>query len=360
MNAPIPIIPAPTPDQPNPLRRFSLLDSADELKRLAQEQTPLLGDVCLKGQTTVWYAKPNTGKTLICLSELPAAVIEGRLNGSDTYYVAADDNPSGVLEKIELLKPYGIHVLAPGFKGFEAKELPRFLQEMIDQDKARNSFIIMDTLKKAVSLMDKRESSGFADFARRFVMKGGTFLGLAHTNKRSDKDGRPIFAGTSDILDDFDCAYTIAEVAGRSNGIERVVQFECIKSRGNVAQQVAYAYSVEPTLTYIARVESVHVIENVELSKLKAEAQAEKDSSLIAIVEECICEGFDAKMELAREVAIRTKIGRHAISALIDRYCGEDPLMHRWTFDTGARNRRGYRLIGTPKDGPVILPGAVF
>lgn len=110
MNSSISIATALPPERPNPLRRFSLLDSADELKRLAQEQTPLLGDVCLKGQTTVWYAKPNTGKTLICMSELPAAVIEGRLRGSDAYYVAADDNPAGVLEKIELLKPYGVHV----------------------------------------------------------------------------------------------------------------------------------------------------------------------------------------------------------------------------------------------------------
>src|SRR6476659_5769009 len=110
---------------PHPLRRFSLLNSADELRRLAQEQTPLLGNVCLKGQTTVWYAKPNTGKTLICMSELPAAVQQGRLRGEDVYYVAADDNPAGVLEKIDELQPYGIHVLAPGFLEFDPRHLTK-------------------------------------------------------------------------------------------------------------------------------------------------------------------------------------------------------------------------------------------
>ena len=153
------------------------------------------------------------------MSELPSAVLEGRLRGEDAFYVAADDNPAGVLEKIEWLGPYGVHVLAPGFLDFDPKHLTKLLQEMIDQDKARNAFVILDTLKKAVSLMDKREASGFADFARRFVMRGGTFLGLAHTNKRTDKDGRPIFAGTSDILDDFDCAYTIMEVGESLIGI---------------------------------------------------------------------------------------------------------------------------------------------
>jgi hypothetical protein len=280
------------------------------------------------------------------MSELPTAVLQGRLRGEDTFYVAADDNPAGVLEKIELLKRYGVHVLAPGFRDFDPKHLTQLLQEMIDQDKAKDAFVILDTLKKAVSLMDKRESSGFADFARRFVMRGGTFLGLAHTNKRTDKDGRPIFAGTSDILDDFDCAYTIMEVGNRSGGTERVVQFDCIKSRGNVAQQVAYAYSPEPSLSYAARVESVHELEEGALSTVWAESQAEKDADLIDVVEACIAEGSKSKMELTKEVALQTRVGRHQIAALIDRYTGADPSVHRWTFDLLGHGKRGYRLHG--------------
>ena len=105
---------------------------------------------------------------------------------------------------------------------------------MIADGSARGSFVILDTLKKFVSLMDKKQSSGFADIARRFVLKGGTLLGLAHTNKRDGPDGRPIYAGTSDILDDFDCGYMISEVSQPSGSAVRVVQFENLKRRGNV------------------------------------------------------------------------------------------------------------------------------
>jgi hypothetical protein len=334
----------------HPLRRYSLLNAADEVRKLAQEQTPLLGNVCLRGQTTVWYAKPNTGKTLICMHELPAAVIEGRLAGEDTYYIAADDNPAGLFEKIELLQPYGIHVLAPGFQDFDARNLASLLLDMAHEDKAKNSFVIMDTLKKAVSLMDKRLSSNFAEFARRFVMRGGTFLGLAHTNKKTNKDGTPIFAGTSDILDDFDCGYTIMEVGGRAAGSERVVQFNCIKSRGNAAQQVSYAYSVEPSLPYAARVESVHLVDSSELAAVSAQAQAEKDKYLIEVIEACMAESPKGKMELTKEVAVQTRVGRNTIAQIIDRYSGDDPEVHRWTFDTYGHGKRGYRLIGQQED----------
>jgi hypothetical protein len=192
-------------------------------------------------------------------------------------------------------------------------------------------------------------------------MRGGSFLGLAHTNKRSDKDGKPIFGGTSDILDDFDCAYTIVEVANRSSGTERVVQFDCIKSRGNVAQQVAYSYSIEPTLPYAARVESVHVVDGTELANIRAQKQIEQDRELISVIEACIRDGPPkTKTELQKEVAIQTRTGRHTIGTLLDKYTGEDPDKHRWYFDVGARGARGYRLIGTPVNGPIIDPGDTF
>jgi hypothetical protein len=330
------------------LRPYSLRDSAEELQELVQQQTPLLGNICLKGQASVWYAKPNTGKTLICIASVIQAVDEGRLWGAGTYYIDADDTAAGAVEKIQLLKPWGAHVLVPGFKGFDAKKLGSLLIEMAHSGTAHNRFVILDTLKKSVSLMDKGESSRFAELVRQFIMAGGTFLGLAHTNKRTDKDGRPIYAGTSDVLDDFDCGYTIMEVAHPTAG-ERVVQFDCIKSRGDVAQQVAYAYKDGGSVPYAEKVQSVRLLDESELATRQRDSEIERDAQLIAVIEDAIRDGQGTgKMELAKEVAVRTKIGRHTIGAIIDRYAGSDPAVHRWNFDVSERGRRGYTLVEKP------------
>ena len=92
-----------------------------------------------------------------------------------------------MLEKVSILAEKGVHVLAPGFQGFEARQLLKLLEEMIDDGSARGCFVILDTMKKFVSLMDKKQSSGFADIARRFVLKGGTLGPRAHQQGRTER-----------------------------------------------------------------------------------------------------------------------------------------------------------------------------
>lgn len=340
---PLPIAPA--------LARYSVTNSAGELERIAQEQTPLLGSICLKNQATVIYAKPNVGKTLITLHLLKQAIDQQRTIGSDCYYIAADDTPAGVLEKIGILHPYGAKILTPGLKGFEAKQLPAHLEIMIQDGTAVGKLIILDTLKKFADLMSKRDSSGFAELARRFVMKGGTIVGLAHTNKRTDKDGKPIFAGTSDILDDFDCGYTMVELPQRSNATEKVVQFDCIKSRGDVTPQVAYGYGIQQGLTYADRLESVHEKDADELGSIHASADSLKFEAVLDAIEDRIRQdGAKGKMAIARDVGKLMRVGRQTICDLIDKYEGEDPSRHRWTSRLVGHGRRQYRLLNDDDD----------
>lgn len=350
----------PKPDNHrNPLRKFSLAGSLAKLEQEAQEQTPLLGDLCLRGQATVWYAKPNVGKTLITLHLLREAIARSSIDGSDVYYVAADDNSAGVIEKLKILQPYGVHVLAPGFNGLQAKDLPQHLRSMIDGGTVGGTFLILDTLKKFVSLMDKRDSTAFAELARLITVKGGSILGLAHTNKRLGTDGKPIFAGTSDILDDFDGGYTIIELSQQSNRSERVVQFECIKSRGNLAQQVAYAYSVENGLSYSDLLDSVRMLDADTVSQLADEADQAADADVVAAIEACIREGVTAKMDIARTVTTRCSIGRQGAVRIIDKYTGSNPSQHRWTFSVGNRGRQDFSLLADIAPGG-CAPGEVF
>ena len=193
-------------------------------------------------------------------------------------------------------------------------------------------------------------------------MAGGTMLALAHTNKRTDKDGRPIFGGTSDILDDFDCAYTIRELPQKSLPHERVVQFDCLKRRGDVAQEAAYRYSISNGLAYADILKSVREVDGDELERIHGEADQEADAEVIAAIEDCIKEGLDSKQELKREVAKRARVGQHKVSAVIDRYSGPDPAKHRWDFQNFGHGRRAYQLHGTGSAPgmPAVDPNAIF
>lgn len=342
--ATIKLVMSPTAGPATPLTKYSLKDAIETLEREAEEQTPLLGNLCLKGQATVWYAKPNTGKTLITLHLLLAAVAEGRIDASSVYYIDADDTGSGVLEKLRILAEKGVHVVAPGFQGFEAKQLPQLLEAMIADGSAKGIFVILDTMKKFVSLMDKRQSSNFADIARRFVMKGGTVLGLAHTNKRDGADGRPIYAGTSDILDDFDCGYMIAEVSQPAGSAVRVVQFENLKRRGDVIGTVAYRYDLATSISYADLLASVTETLPDAVEALQRRARAEEERPIIEAIKECITNGIEGKMEIIKDVSKKFHLTRLAVATVLEKHTGEEGEKHLWYFRRGERGIQRYML----------------
>jgi hypothetical protein len=102
-------------------------------------------------------------------------------------------------------------VISEGYRGFRATDFEAVIQQLIDADQCHGVVIIIDVLKAVVDVMDKGRSSSFGKLIRRFILRGGTCIALAHTNKRRNSDGEPIYAGTSDIREDFDCAYIVYE-----------------------------------------------------------------------------------------------------------------------------------------------------
>lgn len=92
--------------------------------------------------------------------------------------------------------------------------------------------------------MDKRAASSFGNVARQFVLAGGTLICLAHTNKHKNADGKGVYAGTSDIVDDCDCVFMIDKISESEDFFSKTIKVEFTnkKSRGNNANKIGFSY----------------------------------------------------------------------------------------------------------------------
>lgn len=342
MNNPnIPEVPGPS----DPLRRFSLRGESEKLEKLAVQQTPVLGTICLSGEATAIYAKHGVGKTLSIMAMLREGVDDGRINADLVFYVNNDDSSTGLAEKALIADEFGFHMLAQGHKGFRAHKLIPIMEQMASEDRARGCILILDTMKKFTDLMSKRDASRFAEVVRQFVMAGGTVIALAHVNKQKGSDGKAIPAGVADIIDDFDAAFVVDVSAESRDGTERVIEFECVKSRGRADARMFYAYDASPDLPYLERLVSVRRVDRNEFAGSDRYDVKPDEGDIIGSIEMAITHSTPTKMRITRSVARALRgISQRFVLEVLEKYTGDDPAIHRWTFDRGAHGRMTYRL----------------
>lgn len=327
----------------NPLDQYSLRGRSAELEANALAEVYVLEGIALQGEITVLFAAPNTGKTVITIRQLVDGIRSGRIDPNKVYYLNMDDSSHGVISKNRIAEQYNFHMLTEGFEGFSALAFLPIMRGMIENDQAHGVVIILDTLKKFADVMDNTKTSIFTSVMRAFVMKGGTVIALAHTNKHANKAGKPQYGGVSSILADADCAYTIAEVSA-NDGV-KVVEFENIKKRGSVAQSAVYSYSIGNNISYDDLLASVQFIDESQLNSLKRAEEMKSASETIAIVLTCIAEGINTKMELVDAVAARAEMSKNAAIKFINKYSGTDTAMHKWSFTVGARGAKTYAAL---------------
>jgi hypothetical protein len=331
------------------LTKFSLNGSSKTMREKMLSDVFVLPGIALLGNATVIYAAPNTGKTLLTLHLLIDGIKQGGVNGGDVFYINADDTYKGLIEKLELAEQHGFNMLAPGHHGFEAKQLPDYLNSMIASDNARGKVLILDTVKKFTSLMDKSLSTEFMKVTREFVSKGGTTIMLAHVNKHKDADGKSVHAGTTDIVDDGDCAYML-DVVSESEDIKSVL-FSNFKSRGDVASELGFTYSTEKGLSYVERLQSVTPLDEqqrVKARQAKAIAdRIEKDRSVIDAILECLNQSDVSKTDLVLSVHNESGISKAKLNKILSDYCGNDfSRGHRWYIVPSGRNAKIYSKLG--------------
>lgn len=332
------------------LTEFNMTHMINELKKKMKDDIFILDGIALQGQATVLYAKPNTGKTLLTVRMLIDSVKAGRIDGQNIYYVNADDTFSGAIAKGEIFREHGINMMVPGFRGFEPKNFTQYMGQMSQDGTASGAVIVLDTLKKFADLMDKKRSSQFMTTARSFVTHGGTLIMLAHTNKRRDHDNKLVAGGTSDVIDDADCAYLVDSNTLKQGDTEKVVIFENIKSRGNVERELCFTYSIEQQQPYGYLLNSVLRRSGADMSNAKKETEAarqlEKDAAAIDAITEVLSNGAKPKTELIRDANRNSGISQATLRKVLDRYTGtERKKWSVWGAIIGEHNTKTYYLL---------------
>lgn len=333
---------------------YSLTGYSGQLSKEVQEETYFLEPLALRGQATVWYAAPNAGKTLITLNRVISAIRKGLLQPQQVFYLNADDTSQGLLQKVRITESSGFNMLAPGHMGFDIKQLMSMLHQVCADGTAKDVVLIVDTLKKVTDLMDKQRASKFTEVIREFVSHGGTFLGLAHVNKKPGPSGKSVFAGTTDIRDDFDCAFVIDVIDnGRESG-HRIVEFTNEKRRGTVADLVRFSYRCGSGISYSEILESVVLLDSVAASEGFG-GVPDSDDEAISIVESSIRSGQSKKAELLRALQKHAGLSRRKADAVLQRYTGKESTLSRWNYEVREHGAYSYYLLArqVPDTDPI-------
>lgn len=337
----------------HPLRRFSLFGMADEIEANAAEAKPLLGKLAWQGQTTMIYAEPNTGKTLVMVKLVLDAINGGRIDPGNVYYVNADDGSSGLANKLRLLQDAGAHVIAPGHNRFETHQLAEMLTQAANDGSARGALVVLDTLKKFTDPMNKGETRHFGQKCGRYSMAGGTIVALGHTTKSPNADGSPRYQGTTDILEDFDTVYVAEPLRSKRDPNQRLVKFTMKKRRGDNPEAVAYAYAADSKIPYAEMLASVQAVDPDDLEDYAPTSEDVSDPQVMDAIVRLIEAGWDrGQMDLARTVSKECGISQRAAIQVLHRYTGNTPNEHLWNVDNGPHGKRIYRLIDQTRREP--------
>ena len=337
------------------LTQYSLTGQSTKLKQKMLDDKDVLKGIAIQGQWTTLYASPNTGKTLITLSLLREAILSDEIDGELVYYINADDNYRGLVEKIELAEDWGMHMLAPHHHDCTAIAITDLMLDLADSDTAHGTTIILDTLKKFTDIMDKRAASEFGDVVKAFTTSGGTVISLAHTNKHPGTDGKAIYSGTSDIVDDSDCVFIIDKVSAveMDRKTTHTIEFRNTKNRGDVSNKIGFSYQREYGQDYTALLGSVKRIETDRLEEIKDKTKVEEalaeDAPIIKSVCKLIEEGTVTKDKIVKGAHLQSGESVARVRKVLEQRTGDmHQLGHRWSKRVGEHNRHVYAVLPTP------------
>lgn len=325
---------------------FALNGQSKMMAEKMKSDTYILKDLAIAGQMTVFYAAPNTGKTLIVLKMLIDSIKCGSIKAEYVYFINADDNARGMVTKLELAEMYGFKMLAPNHEGFTVAAFEGVINHLVHTNDCAGKVVILDTVKKFTDIMNKQASTMFGTMMRAFSSKGGSVIMLAHTNKNRDGEGKRVFAGTSDLLEDCDCSYIMdVTVSPSLNGSEKLVTFENNKQRGDVAQKLNVYYRSQQGMSYNDLMATVEVRGELDAKQILLVADVEQSRQdnieIITAITDTIAEGITLKTDIINTVAKAIAAPKARVRKVLEKHIGGD-------YSAGYRWEHAQRMAGDP------------
>lgn len=162
----------------------------------------LYPNMIIRGHIGAYVAPANGGKTAIFLyicEKLAAMSLK-------VLYINVDGSPGDLKRHHEHAKKHGYSVIAPdACDGKSVADVIKKFQAIASSNERCDEYVfIVDTLKKFVDVIDKRQAKGFYNLARSLSVRGATVCFLGHCNKYKDDEGKAIYEGTADLRNDLD------------------------------------------------------------------------------------------------------------------------------------------------------------
>lgn len=262
----------------------------------------------VKGHMIVICAQPNGGKTTIfteCAKDLAA-------DGFNVIYVNADAGSGDMKQYHEHAKNHGYSLIAPDLMiGKGPDNVVTALKEMSNSDiDLSNTVIFLDTLKKFVDVISKPQAKQLYKVFRSLTAKGVTIIVLAHTNKYSDADGKPIYEGTGDIRSDFDELIYLIPIKNPDGSL--TVSTEIDKDRARGLKNMTFIINADRSISI-----KDGFVNTLEIRKLKVDLT--KDQPLLEFIESVIKHGSKTMTEI-QTLGKSEDFSRREIKAVLEKY----------------------------------------
>lgn len=323
---------------------LTLNEQAIEVRNQRAVSTEYVIDgLAIRGDITVLFASPNTGKTLLAISLLTQTKALNS-TGLEIFHINLDDSYDGLTMKAKLGLTGGFRVFDTSNFGTPLTSLNNIFIALINGDAARDTVFVLDTVKKFTDPMDKKASSDFMRSCRAYTQAGGTLILLAHNNKQTPNNPTPTPGGTSDLQDDADAVYVMSTIKQEScdTGTQYYVQFENRKARGPNATQAVFSFIKTPDADYENMFWSV-TQESVNESLQNSASSASLDQKLTKAITETLTDQPLTQSQIIEALSKsfgKNKVRQH-LQALTNKD-GEHQLLYQ---SRGYKNSVIYELI---------------
>jgi hypothetical protein len=220
------------------------------------------------------------------------------------------------------------------------------MEKSIEDGSAPSMCFVLDTLTRFVPEMDKAVQRVFNALVQKFISAQGTIIGLGHTNKHKNADGKLVHGGTSDIPNCFSQT-SFLEIETNKDEPNRQVKFKNDKLRGIGSSSTRYRYKHGDKKNWLGRVATVEVVSETEADELVQEVTAQKqrgkDQPIIDYILSQLAGGPKSHTNLAKDNPDATTGSRRKRDEVLERYAGEV-----WEKSRGQNGGWNYYIEAVP------------